>query len=618
MQKSYVSKWGKALKMYFRAVAVVWKTDKLFFGFSMLFYFSAAILPVAYNVLFSLFVANVSVSINSGVKREFFSSDVIPLYISMGLYVLVAIGYLYYFYYDEKVRVLIKNSLHKAAAEKAASLDFAVFDSPEFFDMVQLGWSASGDMYINIIESITAGFMALIGLVINISAIAILKNYMIVIILFFAIVQPMISQKIVNFRNKARRRMANHQRRTEYYIESAINKDIQREFRLYNLKKMYLEKYTRSWELLKKQEKRNYIFERFLDLLSLLTNTLPRLVIMGILIGEVIRGELHVAEYVVITALAEMFIHDMWETMGNAAYMYEVSEESGFYHEFMNIPSKIIQENDKEKPRLEENGSHTIEFRNVSFRYKEDSEYVLDNISFTLKTNEIVAIAGPNGAGKTTLVNLLTGIYQPVSGEIYIDGKNRDEYSMGSVYRLFSVLFQDYCTYRTSVEESIAFAQAGDIERSRMEEAIDLSESWRFLNAGDLGKNITKDFDDNGLVFSGGQKQRLSLARSYYKQGEVSVLDEPSASIDAESEDRILRKMIDHRKNKLIVLISHKMYFCKFSDRILVIKDGKLIENDSHDKLMEGDSYYRQLFTMQAGQYMDKAEGPAVHESGRE
>lgn len=606
-QSSYIGKWAKTLKLYLHAIATVWRTDKLFFGLSLLFYFTAAILPIAYNVLFSLFVANVSVSMGGGSAKGYFSSDIVPLYASMALYVFVAIMYLFYFYYDEKVQVLLKNSLHKMAARKAASLDFAVFDSPEFFDMLQLGWSASGDMYLHIIEALNAGFMGLVGLALNLSAIAILKNYMIVVVILFAIAQPVINGKITNLRNRARRCMAGLQRRTRYYIDAAMDKDIQREFRVYGLKHTYLEKYTQSWNLLKKQEKRNLLFERFLDLLSLLTTTLPRLAIMLILMMEVIRGKISVAEYVVIMALAERFIADMWETMGNASYMYELSEDSEFYSDFMDIPSQIIREDDAQKLRIDPDSPHTIEFRNVCFRYQEGSEYALDNVSFTLRTNEIVTIVGSNGAGKTTLVNLLAGIYKPVKGEIYIDGRNREEYSMRSIYGLFSILFQDYCTYRTSVEESVAFAQAGDIDRLRLAEALDLSESHKFLDAGDLGKLVTKEFDGNGLVFSGGQNQRLALARSYYKQGKACILDEPSASIDAESEDRIIRKIIGRRDNRLIVLISHRMYFCRFSNRIFVMKDGKLIEDGSHDQLMGCDSYYKQLFNIQAEQYRPEA-----------
>lgn len=605
---SRANKWIKTLKLYFHAVSIIWSTDKLFFGVSMLFYFSSALMPIAYNVLFSLFVANVSVSIDSKVVKGYFTGDIAPLYASIALYVFVAAMYLFYFYYDEKVQVLLKNSVHKIAARKAASLDFAVFDSPEFFDMVQLGWSVSGNMYINVIESLNAGFMGLIGLAINISAIAALKNYMIVIIMFFAIVQPMISERITNLRNKARRRLANLQRRSRYYIESTRNKDIQRELRVYGLKEIYIEKYEQTWKMLRREERRNFMLQKLLDLLSLLTTALPRLAIMLVLMWEVIKGGISVAEYVVIMALAEMFIHDMWEIMGNAAYMYELSEDSEFYHDFMDIPNRILREDDHERLRLDPGQPHTIEFRDVCFRYGEDSEEVLENVSFTLKTNEIVTIVGANGAGKTTLVNLLAGIYQPTKGGIYIDGRDREEYSMRSLYSLFGILFQDYCTYRTTVEESVAFAQAGDIDQARLEEALDLSESCRFLGTGDLGRMVTKDFDGEGLVFSGGQSQRLALARAYYKQGGAYILDEPSASIDPESEDRILRKVMEARGSKLIVLISHRMYFCRFSDRIFVLKDGKLIEDGSHEQLMGWDSHYRQLFTMQAGQYRNGRE----------
>lgn len=217
------------------------------------------------------------------------------------------------------------------------------------------------------------------------------------------------------------------------------------------------------------------------------------------------------------------------------------------------------------KKQSRRQGGHTITFDRVSFRYPGTERYVLDNVSFSVGANETVSIIGANGAGKTTLIQLLMRLYEPTSGNILLDGRDINTYSVKALNELFGVLFQDYCSYPMSAVESVTLST----EKPQPER---LSAALCYSTAGEIIENLTEKLDtplsrrfyENGAELSVGQKQRVALARAYYRDAPIMILDEPSASIDPKSEAEMLDAVEKMHGKKNIFIISHRLSTCVF------------------------------------------------------
>ncbi|NNE14038.1 MAG: ABC transporter ATP-binding protein [Saprospiraceae bacterium] len=244
-------------------------------------------------------------------------------------------------------------------------------------------------------------------------------------------------------------------------------------------------------------------------------------------------------------------------------------------------------------------------FEDVTFSYPGSDNLVLDGVTFKLNLGEKLAFVGENGAGKTTLIKLLLRFYQPNSGTIYLDSINISDYDINEYQRYFGVIFQDFIRYEFSVKENIA---VGDImERENFEKikaAAELSLADEVVNEMKNGyeQQLGRRFS-NGKNLSGGQWQKIALARAYMKDAEVIILDEPTSALDARAEYEAFQRFIGLTKGKTSIIISHRFSTVRMADRIIVLKNGKILENGSHNELMANKALYAELFDLQAAGY---------------
>ena len=265
------------------------------------------------------------------------------------------------------------------------------------------------------------------------------------------------------------------------------------------------------------------------------------------------------------------------------------------------------------KPLLEKSGTKTpsknprIEFKNVSFRYPNAENDVLSHCSFMINPGEVVGLVGLNGSGKSTIVKLLCRFYDPTDGQILIDGIDNKEFDIVKLRALFGVLFQDFVTYSFSLRENVALSDLSRISESEaIKKACDDSNASDFVNGWENGIDevLTRRFDKQGKELSGGQWQRVSLARAFFRNAPVILLDEPSAALDPIAEHQIFEDFANISQNKSAVLISHRLSSITLSDKILVLEDGHIIEQGSHKDLLEQNGRYAHLFNLQASKYM--------------
>ena len=285
----------------------------------------------------------------------------------------------------------------------------------------------------------------------------------------------------------------------------------------------------------------------------------------------------------------------MWnvqEIIKRTNYAYE-------YVKFMNYPAAI-----EKGTRKVENIPHTIEFRNVSFTYPNTDVKVLDNVSVTLKQGEHLSVVGLNGAGKTTFVKLLCRLYDATSGEILLDGVNIKEYDYAEYMALFSPVFQDFKLFSFSVKDNIVLDnKADEKELDLLIEQVGLRDKISSFEKG-TDTMLFKAFDEDGVEFSGGEQQKIAIARALFRKSPVVILDEPTAALDPVAEYEIYRQFDTLVGGKTAIYISHRLSSCKFCDRIAVFSEGTIKEYGTHDELVIIDGgVYAEMFAAQAQYY---------------
>lgn len=243
---------------------------------------------------------------------------------------------------------------------------------------------------------------------------------------------------------------------------------------------------------------------------------------------------------------------------------------------------------------------YSLELKNVSFRYSPNGEEVLRNVDMRIKAGEKIALVGHNGAGKTTLVKLLLRFYDPDSGELYFNGKNIKDYNLESYRNLFGTVFQDFQIYSFSAMENILMDRSCDEYRKDVKEILELIKV-----SVDPDNALSKEFDKEGIVLSGGQSQKIAIARALIQDSPVLILDEPSSSLDPISEYEMNQYLFELAKDKTVIFISHRLSTTVMADRIYLLENGEIIEVGSHSELLNRNGKYADMFHKQAEKYID-------------
>ena len=294
----------------------------------------------------------------------------------------------------------------------------------------------------------------------------------------------------------------------------------------------------------------------------------------------------------------------------NAVYQYSNLErccnDCAAFREF----SESTDENDN-KPDIDFKGIESIEFQNVSFTYQSAEKSTINNMSFKVNKGENIAIVGENGAGKTTAVKLLCGLYYPTSGEILINGKSNRDFSGNSYFNLFSAVFQDYYFMPMTIAENIC--ATSNYNKEKLFDAFEKAGISNKINRlpNKEKSYMIKDVYKDAVDFSGGEKQKLLLAKAIYKNAPVLILDEPTAALDPIAENELYLKYNEITSNKISFFISHRLSSTRFCDRILFIKDGRIAESGTHEELMALKGSYYRMYQIQSYYYKENG-GEAV------
>ena len=337
-----------------------------------------------------------------------------------------------------------------------------------------------------------------------------------------------------------------------------------------------------------------------------LLNLLRELVAYAYLTYLVCMGKLSVSDFIfyfgIITGFSNWIL--------NAVYQYSNLErccnDCAAFREF--VESTDESEN---KPNVNFDSVDSIEFKNVSFTYPSAEKSTINNMSFKVNKGENIAVVGENGAGKTTAVKLLCGLYYPTSGDILVNGKSSRDFSADSYFNLFSAVFQDYYFMPMTIAENVC--TISDYDSERLYSAFEKAGIANKINTlPDKEKSyMIKDVYKDAVDFSGGEKQKLLLAKAIYKNAPVLILDEPTAALDPIAENELYLKYNEMTNGKISFFISHRLSSTRFCDRILFIKDGKIAESGTHEELMALKGSYYRMYQVQSYYYKENG-GEAV------
>ncbi|WP_179352831.1 ABC transporter ATP-binding protein [Winogradskyella vidalii] len=320
-------------------------------------------------------------------------------------------------------------------------------------------------------------------------------------------------------------------------------------------------------------------------------------IIYRVLSGAITLGEL--------TFLSGSFNRLMKNLQDFFSKFTRISESALYLKDYFDFIDISFVSKAKEDIKLPKEIKTGFEFKDVHFAYPNSDVEILKGITFTLKAGEKLAFVGQNGAGKTTLIKLLLRFYEPTSGEITLDGVNINRFNIAEYQEYFGVIFQDFFRYEFTVKENIAIGNINELKnQSKIENAAELSLASAVVAELKKGYNqqLGKRFS-NGQELSGGQWQKVALARAYMKNAEVMVLDEPTSALDARAESDVFERFIGLTEGKTSIIISHRFSTVRQADRILVLEHGKALEIGTHEELMNNQNLYAELFTLQAEGY---------------
>lgn len=403
-----------------------------------------------------------------------------------------------------------------------------------------------------------------------------------------------------------------------YFREKARDRRLAKDVRVFGMGEWLGELMDKSIGMLQDfylRRERIYLLADFTDIaLSFLRNG----VAYAWLLYLTLRGNMSASEFLLYFTAVSGFTTWISGILQSFSTLHRQSIEISAIRELADYEEPFLFEDGKGLP-INKEAFYTIELKNVTFRYPGSEREIFSHLNLTLHSGEKLAVVGANGAGKTTLIKLLCGFYDPDEGEVLLNGINIKEYDRRDYYQLFAAVFQDFSLLAGEVAENVAsFVREIDMERVRdCIRKVGLEKKMEELPAG-YHTHLVKEVYDDAAEFSGGELQRLMMARLLYKDSPIMILDEPTAALDAIAESDIYQKYQELAKGKSSVFISHRLASTRFCDRIILLEDGKIAEEGTHEELLARGKTYAQLFAIQSKYYVTDPEGKGGQEHEKE
>ncbi|PPK81580.1 ATP-binding cassette subfamily C protein [Lacrimispora xylanisolvens] len=584
LSTSEVKEMLSSLKVIPKSIKIFFQASKLIFVLTIIINIIAGIVPViSVNIFGSLINAISAKDLNLSLK-------ILAIYIGISFVSGMIISIKTYLF--TKFQFLLDYELINRLLDKCAIMSLEEFENSDIQDQLQHILSQVGFRPYNI-------FTTTLTLVTSVTTI--LSSVYIMLmwrpLSVFLIIVPAFAFSIF-YLSISKREFQTEERnakkaRSIWYYEFLLTKDQSfKEVKIFNLARHIIKRHN---DLKKSVINENLYNTKVRLIISVVFDFVDQIcmaVLMILIIFSVIAGEILIGNAVALLRIINMMF-DSFNSIMNI--IYSINQNSLYMSKLINFLNRPGNSNSKETYKL--NDLDQIEINNLTFAYPETDKIVLQNINIKINKNQRVALFGRNGSGKSTLIKLLLGYYLVEDDMIKMNGIPLNKVNIDSLHKLTGILFQDYCKYELSVKDNVGFGNIDEIDneaqiRESLEEAgID------FLPP-DLNQQLGKWFSD-GTQLSGGQWQRVALARCFFKKAQMYILDEPNAALDKMGEKKIMNTFFELTKNKIGVFISHKIAHVMLADKIIYLDEGKIVAEGTHEELLKTCPSYKEIYDLE-------------------
>ena len=516
----------------------------------------------------------------------------------------------YLHFYMSIPKISCRTGIIESIAEKFSITSFPNVEDEKFLKLQEKASSACNnnskateDIWNKIEDLVRYSFSLLIYFVILTK----LKWWILLLIIGTSVLEHTINRQIVQWQYNHRDEEATLFKRVMYFWRQSKDVGLGKDIRIFGMKSWLMDMFDdaiRAYEAFISKRERKYIWMNVLDLiLSFLRNGVAYIYVAKL----VVEGNLPASLFVLYIATIGNLTEQMLGIMDTCNTMNRYSMEINVVREYFDYKEQFRFEGGIKLPDAVD-GKYEIELKNVSFRYPNNDTDTLHNINLRIAPGEKVAVVGLNGAGKTTLIRLISGFYDPTEGEVLLNGINIKEFNRREYYRLFSAVFQEFSILDATINDNITLEDDATNPERVWEVISKAGLEVKVKNLPDgLNTIIGKKIYENGVLLSGGEEQRLILARALYKDAPILLLDEPTAALDPIAENDIYHKYNSMTNGKTSVFISHRLASTRFCDRILLLDKGRIIEEGTHDSLILSNGEYAKLFNVQKKYYQKEA-----------
>jgi len=496
---------------------------------------------------------------------------------------------------------LYSNSSSERIIRKAQELTLEQLEDPEFYDKLERARTQTNSR-VNLMSNVLGQAEGLLSVGSLIAGLIYFEPWLILLLILSVIPSFINEIKYSSDRYSLARSWTSERRELDYLRYIGANSQTAKEVKLFGLTGFIAKRFknlAHEYYLLnRKLAIRQSIFGGLFNLLGILSYYGAYvLIIYQTLGGFLTLGEL--------TFLSGSFNRLQGSLQSFFSRFTRISESALYLKDYFDFIDLKIPKPEHEPIPMPDKIRSGFEFKDVHFTYPGANSPTLKGISFTLKAGEKMAFVGQNGAGKTTLIKLILRFYEPTKGSIFLDGTDISRFDKKAYRDRFGVIFQDFFRYEFTIRENIAVGNIEAIEDTPLiQDAARKSLADQVIAAlsGGLEQQLGRRFN-RGQDLSGGQWQKVALARAYMKDAEVMVLDEPTASLDARAEYEVFKRFIALTKGRTSIIISHRFSTVRMADRILVLEDGRILELGTHEELLQKDDLYAELFRLQAAGY---------------
>ncbi len=504
-----------------------------------------------------------------------------------------------YMYYNDMRTFYLKNLFYKSLRVR-----YQITESPEgigmfersFGSLIRGDWSGTSKMTVAMVDI----FVNVVTFIIFSVILSQLNPVIIIILLLLTVLNYLFVTHAQKYEYTFKEKFATNMRKGYYLEDTPKNAEFAKDIRLYGMKKFFIEK--RKEVIDEFVELTNKTRQRYLyaGIFNALTEFIRDGLAYAYLIYATVNGSVSVAEFVLYFGAIMKFSSFVKNIIQNLSELNNANIQMNDLRLYFELEETSGATNDISVAKYD------IEFKDVYFSYDGSDEYQLEDLSFKINNLENVALVGRNGAGKTTIVKLLCGFYRPTKGDILINGINSKNIPEKTMYELFSTVFQELYTPPFTVLENVSMQEKEKTDLDRVNRALEevgLLEHIKSLKHQE--NTLLGELTEDSIKMSGGQKQKLLMARALYKNAPVYIFDEPTSALDPIAENETYNHFHSLSKNKTTLYISHRLASTRFCDRILFLEDKRISESGSHEELMNTDGSYKHMFDVQSKYYKE-------------